>query len=128
MTVATQVYVWQAIAIALLLLPLIIAGAFAIAWRRSLLKPWAFFILGSCVLFVVYLVIGELVFTPAADAYMFVPRPGSARAADSGSMTPFFMELLPTPVTLIVVAFPVLWWLRNVLGKRKPDDGQITAA
>ena len=79
-------------------------------------------------LYVAYLIIGELVFTPDADAYMFVPRAGTPRAADSGAMTPFFRELLPTPLTLIVVAFPMLWWLRSVLGRRSRNVGQVHEA
>jgi hypothetical protein len=125
MDTASRVYVWQAIAVGLFVLPIVLACIFTLAWRRSLARPWSFLILGACVLYVLYFFIGELVFTPAVDAYIFVPTPGTARAAEKTTMTPFFMELLPTPVTLIVVTFPVLWWIRSLL--RKPKSGAAQA-
>lgn len=125
MDTVSRIYIWQAIAVGLFILPIVLASIFTVAWRRSLARPWSFLILGTCVLYVLYFFIGELIFTPAVDAYIFVPSLGSARAAEKTTMTPFFMELLPTPITLTVVAFPALWWLRSLLRKPMPTPAQL---
>ena len=61
-------YLWQAVAIGLLLLPLAIAILYAFVWRGVLAKPVAFVLIGAACLFLLYVVVGELLFVPTFHA------------------------------------------------------------
>jgi hypothetical protein len=114
MTVTGSLYLWQTLAVLLLLLPAVIALGYGYAWRSALLKPWAYALVGACCLFVVYVLVGELLFVPALDAVLFVRSSGSS----GRPLQPYFLELVPTPITLLVLSYPVMRWLRGVFPGR----------
>ena len=119
MSAQTTFLIWQSMAVVLLLLPCLITAIFALRWRKVLARPWPFVLIGTCCLFVVYVLIGELIFTPAFDVFIFVRDDAGQDLNRQTLMWGMFRELAPTPITLMIAAYPILRWIRNLLPSRK---------
>ncbi len=101
-------------------MPIYIASAFTIAWRKSLKRPWLFLALGSLLIAIdwtaLYNLLTMKVYTAPA-VYRIVPGPEPPPSVPTLDFWADWLIHNEVEIAVLVTAYPLLWLVRRPMRK-----------